>query len=281
MQGTKCKHWCFTINNHTKADGRLIDENLGRFTYLVCGSEVGDNGTPHIQGYVVFKNRVRKTAVKKIFPRAHLEAKSVHSTYQECIDYCTKDGDFTEHGIAPITTSERNKKKWDEAFALALAGKINDIDKGMLIRYYHAFKRIRQDNPPVPKDLKQKRNYWIIAPSQYGKSMYARKRWPDYYDKPPNRWFIGYKGQTTILCDDFGPKQCLYLGWYMKRWGDLYSFPMETKGGGTQIRPKHVVVTSQYTIEQCFLDELECTAIKNRYKLVNLPHWKRRINFTL
>ncbi len=148
-----------------------------------------------------------------------------------------------------------------------------------MIRYFHAFQRIRQQNPVKPADLKVKANYWIVAPTQFGKSTYARKRWPDYFDKAPNKWWIGYSEEEAVLCDDFGPKECLHIGWYLKRWADLFSFPMETKGGGRQIRPKHIIVTSQYYIEQCFdYDEKVCEAIKERFNVIELEHFNKRID---
>lgn len=276
------KHWCFTVNNYVKADAKQLSKQVDDLQYLVLGREIGETGTPHIQGYVVFKKRKRLTAVRKIIPRGHWTAKYKTSTPQQCIQYCKKDGDFMEHGIAPLTNSERMKDRWSEAYEDALSGNFQDIPKDMLVRYYHAFKRIRQDNPPQPDDLKSLRNLWIIAPTGYGKSHYARKTYgpkSNLYDKSPNKWWVGYKGEENILCDDFGPKQCLYLGWYIKRWADLYTFPMETKGGGTVIRPKRIIVTSNYTIEECFKDELECKAVQRRFKVFNLPHWKHIIKF--
>ncbi len=270
------KHWVFTLNNPCLDD--LVVEppkDDSPFEYLIMGKEVGENGTPHLQGYCVFKNRKCLSGAKKVWPRAHLEIK--RGTCAEAINYCKKDDDWDEWGEAPEDISKRNKRKREEAFALAKEGKIEDIPADMRVRYYHAFKRIQQDYPIKPKDLKAKHNYWVLAPSQYGKSTYARNRWPDYFDKAPNKWFIGYEGQQTVLLDDFGPRQCMYLGWYMKRWADLFSFPIETKGGGHQVRPKRIVVTSQYTIKNCFPDELECEAIENRFTVINLLHWKHRI----
>ncbi len=276
----KSKHWCFTINNYTQEDAQPLHDNEDKFDYFVAGKEVGEDGTPHMQGYCVMVNRAYLTAMKKLFPRAHLEIKSTKSTYVECIAYCKKDGDFMEFGTEPIDNKTRTKRKWESAFESAKKGNYEEIPKDMLIRYYHAFKRIRQDNPDKPKDLESKKNYWIVAPTQYGKSHYARERWPDFYDKGINKWWTGYKGQPTVLCDDFGPKECQYLSWYMKRWADLYAFPMETKGGGAQIRPTRIVVTSQYTIDQCFeYDEKVMDAMKNRYNVIELEHWKKRIKF--
>ncbi len=277
------KYWVFTINNFTAADGKPIEEWIAakKIKYIICGKEHLEDGTPHIQGFVAFTNRQRATQVAKVLPRAWSQIKSAKSTFEEAIEYCKKDGDFNEYGEPPkeySTQKESMKKRWEEAYGHAKAGDFDQIEKCMLIRHYHAFKRIHQDNPPRPADLEKKQNYWILAPSQHGKSTFARKRWPDYYDKGPNKWFTGYKGQETLLLDDFGPKQCKYLGWYMKRWADHFSFPMETKGGGRQIRPKHIVVTSQYPIERCFEDDEEIAAIKNRFTVINLPHWRSRID---
>ncbi len=252
-----------------------------QLAYMVYGKETGDSGTPHIQGYCVFKKRKRLTALVKLLPRAHWSSKYPKATSEQNVVYCKKEGDFVEYGTCPLNLSQRNKRKWSDAFALAKEGKLNEIEKGMLVRYYHAFKRIEQDNPAVPEELSSHKNYWFVAPTGYGKSTYARRRFPSFYDKAPNKWFVGYKGQETLLLDDFGPKECQYLGWYMKRWADLYAFPMETKGGGHVIRPKHIIVTSQHTIEECFPDDLTCQAIKRRFTVVHLPHFRRRINFTI
>lgn len=272
------KHWCFTINNPTPADGQLIEDSKDSFTYIVIGKETGDEGTPHMQGYCCFVNRKRRTAVAKVFPRAYLTIK--RGTPLEAATYCKKDGDFLERGELPLTNQKRKTRDWDAFYESAKKGKLEDIPKDILMRYYHACKRIWQDNPDKPADLKRKQNYWVLAPTQFGKSHYVRKRWPDFYDKAPNKWFVGYKGEDTIICDDFGPKQCQYIGWYMKRWADLYAFCMETKGGGHQIRPKHIVITSQYSIEQCYGDDEKlCEAIKERFIVIKLLHWKHRINF--
>jgi len=69
--------------------------------YWVIGSETGEEGTPHLQGYVVFMDRYRLTQIKKlnsVCGRAHWEPQSAHSTPKQAADYCKKDGNFLEHG---------------------------------------------------------------------------------------------------------------------------------------------------------------------------------------
>ncbi len=272
-QTKKSKHWCFTINNPLGGDA-VYDHSM---QYMIIGDEVGVTGTPHYQGYVVFKIPKRITTTKAVFPRAHLEI--MQGTPQQAITYCKKDGAYREWGQSPKTASEGAQAnllaKWEQSYAHAINGDFDLIRKDMLIKFYAAFKRIRQDNPIKPPTLDVKRNFWIVAPSGYGKSTYAREQYPDYYDKAPNKWFVGYKGQTTMLCDDFGPDQCQYLGWYFKRWADNFSFPVETKGGGMEIRPQHIIVTSQYQIDECF-HGLVREAIHNRFQTIELETWQVR-----
>ncbi len=287
------KHWVFTINNPTEEDAVDPDD----FEYIIAANEVGEQGTKHIQGYCVFKTRKRLSGAKKLFPRAHLEI--VQGTPKEASDYCKKGeqskdewsrlgtkgpnyglhSDFVEWGTLPLTGGQSNKRRWERAFNSAKSGDFDSIPKDMLCRYYASFKRIRQDNPIKPDDLRSHHNVWITGKTGVGKSRYAREHYPDYFDKAPNKWFIGYKDQENILLDDLEPDQCKYLSWYLKRWADLYSFPMESKGGGMQIRPMRVVVTSQYTIQECFYDVKVQNALLRRFKVVNLSHWKQRLSF--
>lgn len=67
-----------------------------------------------------------------------------------------------------------------------------------------------------------------------------------------------------------------HLGWYMKRWADLYSFPAENKGGGFTIRPAKCLVTSQYHIYECFEDIRVVDAIQRRFTTIELTPWEQR-----
>ncbi len=278
-QASAAKHWFLTINNPTVGDIAGFhddDEELtDHLSFVMIGRHVGEKSKiPHIHAVIACKNRMRKTALIKKHPRADIQIR--RGTLGECEAYLAKEKNVYEIGVRPLATLAC---RWEESYKCAKEGRIGDIPKDMLVKYYHTFKRIQQDNPIIPADLKVKKNYWIIAPSGYGKSTYARERWPNYYDKSPNKWWVGYKGQQTILLDDFGPKQCEHLDWLMKRWADNFSFPAESKGGGRQIRPQNIVLTTQYSIEECWTDEKVVEAIENRFKVIKLLHWKKRLSF--
>ena len=52
--------WCYTLNNYTEEE----KENLWKEgTYQIQGYEKGSNVTPHIQGYIEFKNAKRLSSL--------------------------------------------------------------------------------------------------------------------------------------------------------------------------------------------------------------------------
>jgi len=109
------KRWCFTVNNYTPDDLTRLRALADSVTYLVFGREVGEAGTPHLQGFVVFTGNKRLAAAKAaIAPTAHLE--SARGTSEQAATYCKKDGDFEEFGQVPGPVGKTNRfeelKEW-------------------------------------------------------------------------------------------------------------------------------------------------------------------------
>ena len=65
--------WCFTINNYTEADEHVVFEMEQYAKYVVCGRECGENGTPHLQGFVYFSTEKSMKQMKEIHSTAHWE----------------------------------------------------------------------------------------------------------------------------------------------------------------------------------------------------------------
>lgn len=101
------KHWVFTLNNPGPDDqGGLW---LLPYDYAVLGLEVGESGTPHIQGYVIFKTKYRLNQLKVHSPqgqRCHWEPQSVYSTPSQAAEYCMKEGAFKEFGELYVDAPE-------------------------------------------------------------------------------------------------------------------------------------------------------------------------------
>ena len=266
------KHWCFTLNNPKDTEVDAWVDGIDLYDYYITGREVGTLGTPHIQGFVSFKKRMLRSGVSKLLKRAFWEIKSKKSTYTQAIDYCKKDGDFTEYGIAPVDPKVKLKRKWEDAFEAAKDGRILDIPASMRVRYYHAFKRIQQDYPKQPKNNKDPCGLWYFGPIGFGKTRTAYEEYPELYDKPLNKWWDGYQGEDTVLLDDVAPHHGKWLGHLLKRWADWKSFPAEQKGTTIMIRPKRIIVTSQYTLDEVFYDAEDPNtrdALNRRFKCTN------------
>ena len=92
--GPRAKHWCFTLNNYTPADVDRLSTQIPGVVYLVFGKEVGAS-TPRLQGTVCFQSPKRLQQVKAIIGEAQY---TVTRHLSQSIDYCKRDGDFTEWG---------------------------------------------------------------------------------------------------------------------------------------------------------------------------------------
>lgn len=88
---------CFTYNHWTpetlvKARGAVGQAGI---KYICWGMEVGEQGTPHMQGYIQ-SNQDKYKRLMKVIGTCHMEKQK--GTSQQAVDYCKKDGDFVEYG---------------------------------------------------------------------------------------------------------------------------------------------------------------------------------------
>ena len=88
-------YWCLTWNNYSEGDVEFLKEAV-EYKYLVIGREKGRKGTPHLQIYFQLAKRQRFSALKKLFPKCHIEA--AKGKPEQNVEYCKKQGDFIEIG---------------------------------------------------------------------------------------------------------------------------------------------------------------------------------------
>lgn len=105
---TKGKRWCFTYNNYSD-DGcrKCRDYFRDKATNYIWGKEVGESGTPHLQGYVEFKSETRFMQLKRNLPKEISWRKS-KGNRESNITYCSKDGTGIERTF-PLTPEELKK----------------------------------------------------------------------------------------------------------------------------------------------------------------------------
>jgi len=101
--------WCLTLNNYTDAEVANWDATLNDqlvFRYAIYGKEVGDNGTPHLQAFVILNQPARLTAIKALLgDRIHAEF--AKGTSKQAAVYCKKEGNYVEYGEFPGAQGRR------------------------------------------------------------------------------------------------------------------------------------------------------------------------------
>lgn len=261
---TKSRYFCFTLNNYTEAD--VASLKVIECKYVVFGFEVGGQGTPHLQGYIGFTNPRSFDAVRKLY-KWHIEVAQGSATQN--FNYCTKDHEVYERGTRPSDSEaagENEKNRWINAKRSAVEGKLDDIPPDMLIRHYNTFKKIRADYQPPLEPLEEASVYglWLQGPPRTGKSHFARTNFEPLYLKDTNKWWDGYKDEPYVLIDELEPQHAFMSSW-IKKWVDRWPFSAETKGSKALIRPKLIIVTSNYSIAEVFAGVPSWAAIEQRF----------------
>lgn len=253
--------------------------------YIVIGKEVGKKSSiPHLHVYVEFETMKSFKQLKEFAPLAKLEIAKGNS--EQGRTYATKDGDFVERGSRSMTQSEKGaseQKRWSDAVAYAKSGELDKIDHQIFLMHYNNLKRIEKDYMPDVQNLSEPNAFWLYGESGNGKSQWARQRFgSQLYSKDATKWWDGYRGQDVVLIEDIDPSQASMIRQF-KIWADKYAFLAETKGGMINIRPKVIVFTSQYTIEEVFgkVDQQSVDAMKRRCQEEYVPHWRGTVRESL
>jgi len=275
---SRSRNWVFTLNNYTGDEVEFIHSaELGDLRCIAYAKERGESGTPHLQGFVCFSNKKSLRQVKAVIcNRAHIEM--MRGSIDNSVDYCSKDGDLVIIGKVPMSKKEQGAKGaevYKEAWELAKKGRIEDIDPSLRLRYYPTLKRIEKDFMVRPDSLSLLSNEWVFGSTGVGKSRHTRERFQDAYYKPCNKWWDGYQGEETVIIEDFDADHRV-LGHHLKIWGDHGAFVAECKGGSMCIRPKRIIITSNYAPKEIWDNEKTWGPICRRFKLVEYDEAKGR-----
>lgn len=108
-QSTQRYQWFFTFNNYEEQDIiRLKMRFSDLCKWYVFEKEIGENGTPHLQGNFSLKKKLRLTALKKWDKRIHWEPTR---NVDAAINYCMKETDiYTNLDLDDYT--EYDDVKW-------------------------------------------------------------------------------------------------------------------------------------------------------------------------
>lgn len=267
----RSRAWVFTINNYTDTDVDNIDNLFinDSVRYVVYGRETGDSGTPHLQGYIEFDNARTHRQINKKLPGAYVALR--RGSAAQAAEYCKKSGDYIEYGeISDSDADKRAKAKqaYGEIVKRAEDGDLTWV-KENYPKVYLQWKP-RLEDICIPKTAVidgELENEWWCGPTGTGKSRKLWLEYPNHFQKELNKWWCGYKGEEVVAIEEWSPKnEC--TGSQLKIWADRYPFTGQIKGGSLKkIRPKKIIVLSNYTIEQCFPSPEDHLPLKRRFKV--------------
>jgi len=271
----RSRRWVYTFNNPTKEiEDAFMAWNLP--TWHCFGRELAPStGTPHLQGAFVAKNAVKWSTIVARFPGIWCEP--MRGTIEEVVQYCSKsDPDFFEIGERPAPKGskggEATAKNWELAKQLAIEGNIDEIPANIYVPYYNNILRISTRHQKKLDNLTVLDNHWYYGKSGTGKSYAARNEYGDsLYIKNINKWWDGYDGEENVLIDDIDTTHG-FMGYFLKIWGDFYFFNAEIKGSTKTIRPRRLIVTSNYHPTQIFTDENILQPILRRFKVTRFAN---------
>lgn len=217
--------------------------------YIIAHEEHKDGGA-HRHCYISLDRSLRTKV-----PARFLDIDENHPNIEfvrsagKVIKYCIKEDQY-------ITNMDLNKKVTKEDIAKKILSGIKIVDIVQENpKYLFGYSRLKQDVQLFMLDsrpeilLDRPCGLWIAGPAGSGKSTIARTKFGDYYNKDASKWWDGYNGEETVICDDVD------LSWkdvfnLFKIWADRYTFNGQTKGGFCGLRPRRLIVTSNRTLEE-------------------------------
>lgn len=269
----KSRGFCYTLNNYSQEE--IAEVKQIRCLYHVRGYEVGQSGTPHIQGYIYFENPRSFNAVKKLMKRWHIEP--TKGSPSDNIKYCKKDGKFEEEGNPPGQ------------------GKRTDLVeiKNQIINGEKTVDEITLENPMIfhqygrtlnkIEELKNRGKFrtwmtcgiWYHGKTGVGKSHKAFEGYHPathfVYNTQDNGYWNGYTGQETVIINDFrGQIPYSELLNLVDKWPHTVKIKCSSP---TPFLAKKVIITSAMHPHHCYpnlCQEDKLAQLERRFTIIEM-----------
>jgi len=142
------KSFTFTLNNYTEDD--IASLKALKYDYIIFGKEEAPTtGTPHLQGYIYFKDSKTTSSLNKKVHFSYLVGSRGSCSHN--VNYCKKDADFFEDGAKPSDAESRNESQrqlWKAIRENAERGSFDLIPDRIRVSHYSALQSINRNYTP-------------------------------------------------------------------------------------------------------------------------------------
>lgn len=268
----KYRDWCFTLHTSPAEPPQFYADDA---KYFIRGREIcPSTGKFHWQCFVVWNYQKTFSAVKKLFPKAHLEA--CRGSPDANIRYCRKEGKYDEFGKAPAQGERGDLLEVKEAIYSGekTAETVMLENPSLYHQYGRTLDKIEDARLRRRFRTEMTQGIWYWGETGVGKSHKAFSGFtPEtHYNVPKdNNWWDGYTQQDTVIINEFRGHikydELLEL---------VDKFPKEVSRRGRLPMPftsKRVIVTSSLPPALVYhnrnsRDSIE--QLKRRFKIVQL-----------
>lgn len=246
---SRLRNFCFTWNNPPgMPQGLDALKNISK--YLVFQLEIGENGTPHVQGYCELDGQKSFKQLKDMYPAMHIERR--YATASQAASYCRKE-DTRAPGSASGpweygTISSQGRRKDVETFRDAIKegqtmSELLDSHPQQVAQFPKFMNVVKSTMPKqIRLDLRVEVHY---GDAGTGKTRQAFERFPDLYRVPVTQknsiWFDGYLEDEVLLLDDFSGEFALKS---LLNILDIYPVQVPIKGGFASLEAKRIIITT-------------------------------------
>lgn len=252
----KSKYFCFTLNNWTEAQLHRLREitmvENSWISYISWAQEVGEEGTPHLQGYLECTKEARYKQVMKFIGFNLALFKRKASCGEDAQDYFENPENHNKPGPAVGfefygTMSKNRKGKRNDLEDLkrtldsgASLAEVASEHFGSFVRYeksIRSYKRLK-----LPKRDWLTEVHVLYGDTGTGKTRRVYEQYPGVYFHPGGPWFDGYEGEEVVIFDEFSGSS-FALPYFLKL-TDRYPMQVPFKGGFVNWCPKKIFITS-------------------------------------
>lgn len=206
--------WLMTVNNPGDWAPFFVPDQMH---YLVWQRErAPTTGTPHVQGYVRFKVKKTRAAVKRLFNH-EMDLRICRGNEEQCRRYCTKEDTREavggEQGDYKPEEGKQGRRTDLEQIAASIerGASIKEVatdHPADFIRYHQGIERFAAVVRPPPPIQRQLEVIVLWGPTGTGKTHRIMNAFPECFCVRPGRdpW-DGYVDQETIFFDEFEPAE--------------------------------------------------------------------------